>query len=228
MGILVPVITVDGPSGSGKGTISELLAKQLNWHFLDSGALYRVLAQAAKQHSVQLNNEAALTVLAAHLDVQFKAKNGCEMARVILEGSDVTDTIRTPECGNSASEIAALPGVRKALLERQRAFREPPGLVADGRDMGSTIFPDAQLKVFLVASAEARAQRRYTQLQGKGINVSLAQVLAELIERDHRDTDRSASPLQPASDAWILDTTDIGVEEVFAQIMQKVHERLGY
>lgn len=218
----VPVITIDGPSGSGKGTISQLLARQLHWHFLDSGALYRVLGLAARQHKIALNNEQALTALVTQLDVQFIAKEISSDAEVILEGLNVTQLIRTPESGNAASEVAALPGVRSALLERQRAFRQAPGLVADGRDMGNVVFPDAQLKVFLIATPEERAKRRYVQLQEKGLNVSLEQVLAELIERDRRDTERSVSPLQPAKDAWILDTTELTINEVFSSIMHKV------
>jgi cytidylate kinase len=222
----VPVITIDGPSGSGKGTISQLLAKALQWHLLDSGALYRVLALAATRHSVDLTNAKALEVLAAHLDVQFIARDLGENARVLLEGSEVTEEIRAPSCGNTASIIAAIPLVRGALLERQQAFRELPGLVADGRDMGSVIFPDANFKVFLIASVEARALRRHLQLQDQGINVSLARVLSELVERDRRDTERVVAPLKPAMDAWILDTTTLSIEQAFTRIMDEVHNHL--
>jgi CMP/dCMP kinase len=220
------VITIDGPSGSGKGTISQLLAKALHWHLLDSGALYRVLALAAIRHSVDLTNAKALAILAAYLDVQFMASELGESARIILEGADVTDEIRTPACGNTASIIAAIADVRTALLQRQRAFLEPPGLVADGRDMGSVIFPYADFKVYLSASAEARAKRRYLQLQEQGINVSLARVLSELIERDKRDTERVVAPLKPAADAWILDTTTLSIDEAFNCIMDEVQKRL--
>lgn len=219
---VVPVITVDGPSGSGKGTISQLIAEKLKWHLLDSGALYRVLSLASQQHQVEETNIQALNVLAANLDVQFIAKNVGESPQILLEGVDVTGAIRSPECGAKASRIAAIASVREALLERQRMFREPPGLVADGRDMGSVVFPDAVFKIFLVASADARAERRYSQLQEKGISVSLDRVLSELVERDKRDMERSAAPLKPAVDAWIIDTTILSIEQVFERIMQEI------
>lgn len=221
----IPVITIDGPSGSGKGTISQLLAHELQWHLLDSGALYRVLALAAVQHSIALDNALALEKLAMHIDVQFLTESLGQSARVILEGNDVTDTIRTSENGSRASAVASIPAVRTALFERQRAFREVPGLVADGRDMGSVIFPDAFFKVFLEASSEARAQRRFVQLQQKDISVSLDAVLAELVDRDKRDTERSVAPLKPAADAWLLDTTSLSIEQAFSRIMHEVKKR---
>lgn len=215
----VPVITIDGPSGSGKGTISRQVAARLGWHFLDSGALYRLVGLAAEHHAVPLDDEVTLTTLAAHLDVEFEAdKDGIE-SRVILEGEDETDAIRTEECGKAASMVAALPPVRQALLERQRAFREPPGLVADGRDMGTVVFPDAGVKVFLTASREERARRRYKQLKGKGVSVTLQHILDELAERDARDSGRSVSPLRAAADAVVIDTTSLTIGEVVENVL---------
>ncbi len=216
-----PVITIDGASGTGKGTVSQLLAKRLGWKFLDSGALYRVLALAAQKHSVALDNEKALEVLAEHLDVQFVAQEN-ELPRIILEGEDVTETIRSEKIGNAASIVAALPAVRAALLSRQRAFRESPGLVADGRDMGTVIFPDAQLKIFLVASPEERALRRYNQLKERGISVTLSDLIKELRERDRRDQERTVAPLKPAEDAIRIDTDRLTVDQVVERIMSEI------
>lgn len=215
----IPVITIDGPSGSGKGTVSRLLAAQLGWHFLDSGALYRLVALAALHHAVSLEDEVSLKTLAAHLDVQFVAEDGAVESRMVLEGEDVTDAIRSEECGNAASVVAALPSVRHALLHRQRAFREPPGLVADGRDMGTVIFPDAKPKIFLTATQEERAQRRYKQLNAKGVSVNLQHILGELVERDARDSERSVSPLRPAADAITIDTTTLTIDDVVGKVM---------
>ena len=170
MAQMAPVMTIDGPSGAGKGTLCQLLAEKLGWHLLDSGAIYRVLSLAALHHDVELDSEAALVPLAANLDVQFQVEG--ELVKVILEGEDVSRTIRTEEVGNAASKIAAFPRVREALLRRQRAFRQAPGLIADGRDMGTVVFPEADVKIFLDASAEERAQRRYKQLQDKGFDVN--------------------------------------------------------
>lgn len=221
----VPVIAIDGPSGSGKGTISRRVAAQLDWHFLDSGALYRLVALAALHHAVALDDQASLKTLAGHLDVQFQPDEGAVEGRILLEGEDVTEAIRTEECGRAASMVAALPSVRQALLHRQRAFQEPPGLVADGRDMGTVVFPDAELKVFLTASREERARRRHKQLNEKGVSVTLQHILAELAERDARDSGRSVSPLRAAAGAVVIDTTRMGIDEVVAGVLSAWHKQ---
>ncbi|WP_181297458.1 (d)CMP kinase [Pseudomonas sp. Q2-TVG4-2] len=221
----VPVITIDGPSGSGKGTVAALLAAKLGWNFLDSGALYRLLAFAARNHGVDLTNEEALKVLAAHLDVQFGADKHGHGMQIVLEGEEVTQEIRNEQVGAGASQVAALPVVREALLQRQKAFREPPGLVADGRDMGTVVFPDAPLKIFLTASAEERARRRFLQLKAKGDDVNLASLLDEIRARDERDTQREVAPLKPADDAVQLDSTDLSIEQVLGQILSEVAKR---
>ncbi|NQD91837.1 (d)CMP kinase [Pseudomonas sp. CrR25] len=220
-----PVIAIDGPSGSGKGTVAGLLAKQLGWSLLDSGALYRLLAFAARNHGVDLTNEEAMKVLAAHLDVQFVAGSGGQGQRIILEGEEVTDAIRNEQVGAGASQVAALPAVREALLQRQRAFQEMPGLVADGRDMGTVVFPDAPLKIFLTASAEERARRRYLQLKAKGDDVNLASLLDEIRARDERDIQRAVAPLKPAADAIQLDSTELSIEQVLERILSEVANR---
>jgi cytidylate kinase len=220
----IPVITIDGPSGSGKGTVAGLLARQLGWNLLDSGALYRLLAFAARNHGVDLTNEEALKLLAAHLDVQFIATEG-KGQQIILEGDEVTELIRNEQIGAGASQVAALPAVRDALLKRQHAFREAPGLVADGRDMGTVVFPEAPLKLFLTASAEERARRRYHQLKAKGDDVSLAGLLDEIRLRDERDTQRSVAPLKPADDAIQLDSTTLSIEQVMERILAEVAAR---
>ncbi len=219
----VPVVAVDGPSGTGKGTVALWLARTLGWHFLDSGALYRVLAHHALLAGVPLDDEPRVAALALHLPVSFVEGDGAP--RVLLEGEDVTAAIRTEEGGAAASVVAVLPTVREALLARQRAFRQPPGLVADGRDMGTVVFPDAAFKLFLTASAEARADRRYKQLKGKGIDVNLAALLEDIRRRDQRDEQRAVAPLQPAPDAEILDTTTLGIPEVEARVKRLLRKR---
>lgn len=225
--IEVPVLTVDGPGGSGKGTVSRIVAARRGWHFLDSGALYRLLALAADSHGVRLDDEGGLAALALTLDVRFVGGDAVEEPAVVLDGRDVSDDIRTEVCGNKASRVAALPGVREALLARQRAFRCSPGLVADGRDMGTVVFPDAQAKVFLEASPEERARRRHKQLNDKGIGASLTRLVEEIAERDARDRARAVSPLRPAKDAAVIDTTALSIDAVVARVMEVLERRLA-
>ena len=221
---MAQVITVDGPSGAGKGTISHLLAEKLGWRFLDSGALYRVTGQACLIEGVSWDDHPAVTDIARHLDVSFSAADNGEIL-VAYKGQDVSRAIRTEEGGRGASTVAAIPSVREALLARQRDFLQPPGLVADGRDMGTVVFPSADLKFFLTASAEERAERRYKQLISKGESVSLPRLLEDIKERDARDSSRSVSPLVPAEDAIVIDSTATPIEQVFDQVMQKVTEK---
>jgi cytidylate kinase len=218
------VITVDGPSGAGKGTISHMLADELGWNFLDSGALYRVTGQACLIEGVSWDDHPAVTEVARHLDVSFSAASDGEIL-VAYKGRDVSRAIRTEEGGRGASTVAAIPTVREALLARQREFLRPPGLVADGRDMGTVVFPDAPLKFFLTASAEERAERRYKQLIAKGESVSLPRLLKDIEERDARDSSRSVAPLVPAEDAIVIDSTAIPIPDVFELVMQKVREK---
>jgi len=208
-----PVITIDGPSGAGKGTVSQLIAEKLGWHMLDSGALYRLLSLAVSHHGMSVDDVDTLKVLAEHLDIQFEQSDEGKV-EIILEGEKVTQAIRTEEVGNNASKLAAIPAVREGLLLRQRAFSQQPGLVADGRDMGTVVFPSAQIKIFLTASAEERAQRRLQQLQQKGEAVNLAELVKTIKERDERDANRAIAPLVPAAGALVIDSTDLTVEQV--------------
>jgi cytidylate kinase len=222
----VPVMTIDGPSGSGKGTVSRAAARALGWTLLDSGALYRLVALAGRQAGVQLDDEAGLARLAETADIAFgSTSSGGEVVR--LEGKDVTGAIRTEEAGNDASKVAALPGVRAALLERQRRFAVPPGLVADGRDMGTVVFPGAEVKIFLTASAAERASRRYKQLKEKGVAANLAALSLEIAERDLRDSTRAASPLIASADAVLLDTTGMSVDTVVERVLEVARGRLS-
>lgn len=214
----VPVFTIDGPGGAGKGTVSGLLARELGWHYLDSGALYRLLALVALRREVAVDDEEALVSLAGAMDIVF------EPGGVIrLDGEDVSSAIRQEVVGNAASHVAASDAVRQALLQKQRDFRRAPGLVADGRDMGTVVFPDAENKVFLTASAEERARRRYKQLMGKGIDVNLSGLLTDIRERDERDSNRAVSPLRPAADAVQIDTTSLSIDQVVQKLLDLLH-----
>ena len=222
----VPVITIDGPSGTGKGTVSAYLADCLGWHMLDSGALYRVLAHAALTRKVPLDNGTELASLAVALDVRFERPQDGNDSVIILNKEDVSEVIRTEECGGAASQIAVLEIVRTALLQRQRDFRRLPGLIADGRDMGTVVFPTAEVKVFLTASPEERAKRRYKQLKQKGISVNLLRLSADIAARDVRDRERTISPLKPAKDAIVIDSTNLDVDAVNCQVSELARKLL--
>ena len=217
---LPPVIAIDGPSASGKGSVACRVAEALGFHYLESGALYRLAALVASRAGVAASDEEGLHTIASGLDVKFSAGG------IYLAGEDVADILRDEAIGNLASAVAGLPRVRSALLVRQRAFRQPPGLVADGRDMGTVVFPDALLKVFLTASVRVRAERRHKQLNDKGIRANLASLSRDLAMRDARDANRAAAPLAPASDAELLDSSDLSVEEVVAQVVKQAREKL--
>ena len=221
----VPVITIDGPSGSGKGTVSRAVAKALGWSLLDSGALYRLVALAGRRDSICLEDGASLSRLAGRFNIRFGASESGEEI-VWLDDREVTGAIRTEEAGNEASKVAALPVVRAALLERQRRFATPPGLVADGRDMGTVVFPDARLKIFLTASPAERALRRHKQLKEKGVTANLAALSLEIAERDQRDMSRAISPLIASADAVMMDTTGTSVDTVIGRVLEFARQRL--
>lgn len=211
---MIPVIAIDGPSASGKGTVAQLVAQELGFHYLDSGALYRIIALVASKRGISWQDEKALAQLARDLDIRFD--NGT----IRVDGVDVTDEVRTEEMGRGASEVAVHPALRQALLDLQHSFHKAPGLVADGRDMGSVVFPDAPVKIFLTASVEARAQRRYKQLMSKGIRANLPDILQDLHTRDARDRQRSAAPLKQCEDAKLLETSDLTIEQAVQAVLQ--------
>ncbi|MDG6897102.1 cytidylate kinase [Actinobacillus delphinicola] len=219
------IITVDGPSGAGKGTLCYALAENFNYQLLDSGAIYRVCGLAALQQNIHLDDEEALTALAKGLDLRFCPQDG--EVNAFLGDENVSKKIRTQEVAEAASKVAAYPGVRAALLQLQRDFAKGNGLIADGRDMGTVVFPNAQIKLFLDASAEERAKRRYKQLQSKGINGNFAQILTEIQERDFRDRNRAVAPLKPAEDALLLDSTTLSIDEVIQQALSFIQQKLS-
>ncbi|KZY66558.1 MULTISPECIES: (d)CMP kinase [unclassified Oleiphilus] len=220
-----PVLCIDGPSGSGKGTITQLIATKLGWSILDSGALYRLTAIAALRQNVALDDESSLAAVAAGLDCSFESSKPGEPVRVMLAGEDVTSELRLETTGDNASKVAVLPEVRAALLQRQRDFQQLPGLVADGRDMGTVVFPNSQFKIFLTASAQARAERRFQQLKAQGEDVRIATLLQEIEARDARDMGRKAAPLKAADDAVTIDTTEYSIEQVLEKVLLLVNPK---
>ncbi|MCY4362106.1 MAG: (d)CMP kinase [Gammaproteobacteria bacterium] len=220
----IPVVTIDGPSGTGKGTLCSRISRWLDWNLLDSGALYRILALLAQQQQVPVADAAGVAALARDLNVRFMAADD-EPVKVILDGKDVGSRIRQEDCGNAASSLAEHGIVRAAILGWQRSFQQPPGLVADGRDMGTVVFPGAGLKVFLTANPQVRAKRRYKQLNVKGINVKFADLVGSIAERDKRDKQRIHSPLKPADGAVVVDTSDSGIDDVFTQVAAIIEKR---
>jgi len=217
-----PVIAIDGPSGTGKGTISQLVASHLGWHLLDSGALYRVIAVGAEQNDIKTNDINGLKKFAEGMQVAFSTEFE---GSITLDNDEISHQVRLEETAEKASVVAAIPEIREVLLQRQRDFQLPPGLVADGRDMGTVVFPDSGLKIYLTASPEERAQRRYKQLINKGVSVNLRALLQDIASRDERDANRAVSPLRPAEDAVVIDTTSLTIEEVFKEVLGKVSER---
>ena len=220
----IPVITIDGPSGVGKGTVARAVARRLGWQFLDSGSLYRILALAAQKAGIAGSDAAAVAALVPGLNIMFELQDS-ENERIVVDGEELSGRVRAETTGALASVIAVHPQVRAALLERQRAFRQPPGLVADGRDMGTVVFPEAGLKIFLVASADERARRRLNQLRKAGIAANIAALREEIRERDVRDRSRTVSPLKAADDAVTIDTTELSIERVLARVEQLIEAR---
>ncbi len=212
------ILTVDGPSGVGKGSVARIIAQEQNWHLLDSGAIYRAFALAVDSRGIDITDEGSLETVAQELDLEFKTEKDSELVSVYLDGVDVSKTLRTEQTGEMASKIASIGVVRAALLKRQQDFAKPPGLVADGRDMGTTVFPDAKFKVFLTASAQERANRRLKQLQAQGYKGIISQILADVVARDERDSSRKHSPLKPAEDALVIDTTELSIDEVITRV----------